>query len=75
MNRSFKLDQFLLFAAILLAVGFVIRLGADLYLISIGHNSAPFWLFLVVRAVVFLIPAAACLVASVMLKKRRSMQE
>jgi uncharacterized membrane protein YphA (DoxX/SURF4 family) len=31
----------LLFASILLVIGFVIRFAADMYLIFIGHNSAP----------------------------------
>ncbi len=70
MKKPFSLDQFLLFAGILLTVGFVIRFAADLYLISTGQNSAPAWLFLIVRAIVFLVPAAICFVVSMVLKKK-----
>lgn len=74
MKKSINLQKFLFFAGILLAVGFVIRFAADLYLISIGHNSAPAWLFLIVRAVVFLVPAAICFVISWVMKKKGSEQ-
>lgn len=72
MKKSLNLEKFLLFAAILLVVGFLLRLGTDVYKIMLGLNSAPFWLFLLVRAIVFLIPAAGCFIASVVLKKRRA---
>jgi len=72
LKKPFSLDQFLLFAGILLTVGFVIRFAADLYLISIGQNSAPAWLFLIVRAIVFLVPAAICFVVSLVMKQKRS---
>lgn len=72
MRKNIDLQKFLFFASILLAVGFVIRFAADLDLISIGQNSAPAWLFLIVRAIVFLVPAAICLVVSLVMKQKRS---
>lgn len=69
-EKNINLQKFLFFASILLAVGFVIRFAADVYLISVGHNSAPAWLFLIVRAIVFLVPAAICFVVSMVLKKK-----
>jgi len=69
-KRTIQVDKFLLFAAILLAVGFVIRLGADFYLIQTGASSSPFWLFLVVRGVVFLVPALICYLISKWMTKR-----
>lgn len=72
MSPSHPLQKFLFFASLLLAVGFVIRFSADLYLISIGQNSAPAWLFLIVRAIVFLVSAAICFVVSVLHKTKSS---
>jgi hypothetical protein len=72
LKKNINLQKFLFFASILLAVGFVIRFAADLYLISIGQNSAPAWLFLIVRAIVFLVPAAICFVVSLVMKQKRS---
>lgn len=42
---------------VLLIIGFVIRLISDYYQIKIGNNSFPFYVFVIERALEFLIPS------------------
>lgn len=74
MKKSFKTENFLIFAAGLLALGFAIRLGADYYKIQAGMNSAPFSLFLAERALEYLLPGVLCLAAAWLIKRRNGAQ-
>jgi len=69
-KKFLKIDNFLIAAGITLAIGFVIRLGADYYQIQKGINSAPFYLFFLERAFEFLLPSILFFVAAVFMKRR-----
>ncbi len=69
MKKLLQTENFLFFAAALLAVGFAIRLGADYFKIQAGMNSAPFSLFLAERALEYLLPGVLCLAAGLLIKK------
>lgn len=64
--------KFLFAIAGLLLVGFCIRLGADYLQYSVTLNSAPFSVFVLVRALEFLLPAVIALIAGLIVKKKAS---
>lgn len=57
--------------AVLLAVGFGIRLAADYWNYTTTLNSAPFYLTIIVRAVEFLLPALAVFIAAKIIARRK----
>lgn len=69
------ISTFLFICAALLTVGFAVRLYCD-YAISYAYGSAPFYLYVAERLISFMLPAAACLIAGfVVRKKMRSENE
>ena len=52
------------------ALLFVIKIPLDYHVYSTTLNSAPFWVWLLVNAVYFLIPAFVALIIGWMLKKK-----
>lgn len=62
--------KFLYAACIMLIVGFVIRLGA--YYNFNVTNSAPFYVFVIRRAVEFIIPSMLAFIVGKVMKKKYS---
>lgn len=58
--------------SILLAVGFVIRLGVDYFMYDKVANSAPFYAYVIVRALEFILPSAIVFIVARLLKKKTS---
>ncbi len=65
-----NLYKFLYFIDILLVIGFCIRLVSDYYKYKKEVYSAPFYIFICVRAIEFLIAALIVFAAARILKKR-----
>ncbi len=62
-------------AAILMVVGFCIHVIVDYHTYCTTLNSAPFWVWIVVDGLMWLIPAllaflSGCIVSKIMRKKR-----
>jgi len=71
MKKLLEVDKFLNVTGILLIIGFVIRLGADYYKYQNTINSAPFYVLIIGRSVVFLLPSVICFISAVYFKKRK----
>lgn len=56
--------------AALLVLGFLIRFGVDVFLYDTYLTSAPLYLFALVRAFAFLLPAALVFLVGLLLKKK-----
>lgn len=69
MKNILRIDKFLNVAAVLLALGFVIRLGADYYKYQNTTNYEPFYVFIIGRSIVFLLPSLICFIAATYVKK------
>lgn len=70
MKKVLKLDNFLIIAGVLLVIGFAVRLGADYYQYSLETDSNPFYLLILARAAVFLLPSCICFIISARLKRK-----
>ena len=57
-------------AAVLMIIGFCIHLAVDYARYSTTLNSAPFWLWIVVDALIWLLPAALAFAVGAIAKKR-----
>ncbi len=64
--------RFLRILAVLLCIGFCVRLGCDYWLDYLRHPeySAPFWVWALLRGADFLLPAGLCAVAAAVLKRK-----
>ena len=60
--------------SILSLIGFIVRLGADYFKYDNLNNSAPFYTFIMVRMIEFLIPSIAILIIGKVIKKKYSKQ-
>ena len=67
-----KLNGFTVFycVAAVLVIAFIVFLGIDLYYYSPMHNSAPFYAYVIVRGLEFLLPAAIVLIICEVLKRK-----
>lgn len=72
MKQFFKINRFLNLIGILLAVGFVIRLWADYYKYHNSITSAPFYVFIIGRSIIFLFPSVICFIAAVYYKNKHT---
>ena len=59
----------------LLLLGFCIQLILDYHKYKTTLNSAPFWIWILVDAVIWLIPALLAFTAGMVAKKKMSKQE
>lgn len=71
MRDKLKLSTFLLTAAVIFVLGFIMRLGADYYQYLEGIKSFPFYYYILGRGVTFLVPGILCLAGGKMLKPVR----
>ncbi len=67
--------KFLYAISILLIVGFAIRLGADYFKYDAALTSAPFYVYIITRALEFLLPSAIIFVIATVIKKRKDRKD
>ena len=67
-----KYYRFLYWIAALLVIGFSIQTGYDYSHYDPAANSAPFSLWIWVNSILYLLPSAICLIAGLMIKKKKS---
>lgn len=72
MKNMLGKGKFLNAAAILLVIGFIIRLGADYFKYQNGFSSAPFDIYIIVRSIEFLLPSIICFIIAGYVKKSSS---
>ncbi|NLL71888.1 MAG: hypothetical protein GX238_12260 [Epulopiscium sp.] len=70
MKKNVNVNKFLTVTGILLIIGFVIRLGVDYYNYKNTINSAPFYVFILGRSVVFLLPSVICFISAIYFKNK-----
>lgn len=63
--------KFLYAICLLLIAGFFIRLGVD-YFNYYPYGSAPFYLYVLIRSIEYLIPCVICFIAARITKKKYS---
>lgn len=64
--------KFLYSVCIFLILGFAIRLGVDYFKYNNINNSAPFYAFIIVRVVEFIIPSIIIFIVAKIIKKKYS---
>lgn len=62
--------KFLYVISILLVIGFGIRLGADYFKYNTINNSVPFYVFILVRMLEFIIPSIIIYILAKYTKKK-----
>ena len=62
-------------ASILMVLGFFIHVAVDWHQYNVALNSAPFWVWILVDALLWLIPAAVAAIAGFVAKKRLTKKE
>ena len=62
-------------ASLLMVLGFCIHLLVDYHKYNTTLNSAPFWLWIVTDALLWLLPAAVAAVAGFVAKKKLTKKE
>ena len=62
-------------ASVLMVLGFCIHLAIDYHQYQNSFTSAPFWLWICVDAVLWLIPALIAFIAGFVAKKRLTKKE
>jgi len=64
--------KFLYAVCIFLIVGFTIRLGVDYFKYDNMNNSAPFYAFVIIRVIEFIIPSIIVFIVGTVMKKKYS---
>lgn len=62
--------KFLYLISIILIIGFVIRLSADYFTYNSSANSAPFYVFILIRSLEFLLPCLIIFITAKIVKKK-----
>lgn len=62
--------KFLYTVSIFLIIGFTIRLSVDYFKYDNLNNSAPFYTFIIVRIIEFIIPSIIVFIAGKVMKKK-----
>ena len=62
-------------ASVLMVLGFFIHLAVDWYQYNTTLNSAPFWVWILVDALIWLLPALLAFLAGFISKKKLSKKE
>ena len=62
-------------ASALMVLGFCVHLAVDYYQYTTTLNSAPFWLWVVSNALIWLLPATLAAIAGFVAKKKLSKKE
>ena len=67
--------KFLYAVCIFLIIGFVIRISVDFIKYDEMNNSAPFYAFIIIRAIQFIMPSIICFVVGKITKKKFTKEE
>lgn len=67
-----KYVTFLYFVSIILVVGFLVSVCIDYFTYDSTYNSAPFYVFIIVRGMEFILPALLVWIVARILKKKRN---
>ena len=62
-------------ASVLMVLGFCIAVAAGRYQYNTTLNSAPFWVWILTDALIWLVPAAIAAIAGFVAKKRLTKKE
>ena len=62
--------KFLYIVSIIFIIGFIMRLGIDYFKYDNMNNSAPFYVFIIVRVVEFIIPSIIVFFIGKAMKKK-----
>ena len=62
-------------ASILMVLGFFVHVAVDWHQYNTTLNSAPFWLWILVDAMIWLIPAAIAAIAGYVAKRKLTKKE
>ena len=73
--RKENIYKFLYAVSILLIIGFVIRISVDFIKYDEMNNSAPFYAFIIIRAIEFVAPSIICFVVGKITKKKITKEE
>lgn len=65
-----NLYKFLYVVCVLLILGFCVRIGADYIKYDTQNNSAPFYVFILVRIIEFILPCSICFIGAIITKKK-----
>lgn len=62
--------KFLYVISVMLILGFCIRLGVDYFKYNDLNNSAPFYTFIIIRVIEFLLPSIIVYIVARIVKKK-----
>lgn len=62
--------KFLYIVSIILIIGFIIRLGVDWFKYDIINNSVPFYVYIIERAIEFILPSIIIFIFARITKKK-----
>lgn len=62
-------------AGVLMVLGFCVHVAVDYFKYSAALNSAPFWVWICVDGLIWLLPAGLAIVAGFVAKKKLSNKE
>lgn len=68
--RKENIYKFLYAVSIFLIIGFVIRISVDLIKYDEMNNSAPFYAFIIIREIEFVVPSIICFVVGKIINKK-----
>lgn len=73
--RKENIYKFLYTVSIFLIIGFIIRISVDFIKYDEMNNSAPFYAFIIIRAIEFVAPSIICFVVGKITKKKFTEEE
>ena len=73
--RKVQAHKLLYGASVLMVLGFCIHLGVDYHQYNTTLNSAPFWVWILVDALIWLLPAIFAFFAGFIAQKRLRKKE
>lgn len=67
-----KCVTFLYLVSIILVVGFLVSVCVDYFTYDSTYNSAPFYVFIIVRGIEFILPVLPISIVATILKKKKN---
>ena len=67
-----KCVTFLYLVSIILVVGFLVSVCVDYFTYDSTYNSAPFYVFIIVRGIEFILTVLPILIVATILKKKKN---
>lgn len=65
-----NINRLLYCISLILIIGFCIRIGADYFTYDSSNNSAPFYTFIIVRILEFILPSVILFIVGKLVKKK-----